>query len=103
MSMGWGLRGLLNFARVASKALSIVWRERAIAVVAVGGPTAVPFFLWTRMLGRKAVFIESITHVNMLSRTGKLVAKFGLCDRLYVQWPEMAEANKGTMYQGVVI
>ena len=56
-------------------------------MIGVGCSHAVPMFLAGMVLQRKNVFIESITRVNDLSNTGKLVYRMQLSQLFFVQWP----------------
>jgi hypothetical protein len=56
-------------------------------VVVLGVSHAVPMLLAARILGRPTIFIESITRVDRLSLTGRLVRGLRLASRLLVQWP----------------
>ena len=96
-------RLVLAFINYLWRSLYISVRYRPDAVVAVGTPEALPFFLWARLSGKKAVFIESITRVDSLSRTSRMLARLRLCHKIYVQWPCLAKTNPNTEYHGVVI
>jgi hypothetical protein len=51
--------------------------------------------LLARLLGRRSVFIESITRVAELSKTGRLVHRLDLASVLLTQWPGLARAHPG--------
>lgn len=75
---------------------------RPDAVVCLGSSIAVPLFAMARAAGVPTVFIESLTRVSRASTTGKLVDRFRLCDRLYVQWPEATKLYRHAIYKGTV-
>jgi UDP-N-acetylglucosamine:LPS N-acetylglucosamine transferase len=64
-------------------------------VLVVGTPHAVPMLLAARILGRPTVFVESITRVDQLSLTGRLVWRLRLASRLFVQWPGLQAREPG--------
>lgn len=66
-------------------------------VLVVGSPHAAPMMLAARMLGRRTVFVESITRVDQLSQTGRLVSRLRLAERLFVQWPGLQAREPGSM------
>ncbi len=72
-------------------------------VMAVGTSLAVPLCLWARILGKKALFVESITRVTVGSLTGKILDFFSLCDDLYVQWPESKALYRKARYAGNIL
>jgi len=73
------------------------------AVICVASPIAIPICFWAKILGKKTIFVESITRVRSRSVTGKILSAFRLCDRFYVQWPEAVELYKGSRYCGTVL
>lgn len=80
-----------------------VLNARPDAVVGVASPTSVPLAIAVRLLGKKFIFVESITRVGHPSRTGRILERLGLVDRFYVQWPEALELYKSAIYKGDVI
>ncbi len=72
------------------------------AVLCVGSSIAVGLCVWARLRGKKTVFVESITRVSTLSATARILSGLRLCDRLYVQWPELADGRRRTLYRGTV-
>jgi UDP-N-acetylglucosamine:LPS N-acetylglucosamine transferase len=93
----------LNFVKCIWAALAMLRRDRPDLVVTVASSLAVPVFLAAKLLGIKTVYIDSITRVNQASTTGRLLSKFKLADRFYVQWPEAVSLYKGAIYKGTVL
>lgn len=103
---GRPLRPLLNLLRLASvfcRALGLVYRLRPRGMLSVGTPNAVPLFLVGRLFGVRCVFVESLTRVRDLSRTGKVLYHLRLADRLYVQWPALVERYPRAVFVGAVV
>ena len=69
--------------------LAILRRREVQLVVVVGTPHAVPILLAARLSRVPTAFVESITRVDQLSHTGKLVRRLRLASRLFVQWPAL--------------
>jgi len=75
--------------KMAVKNLPVAWRavraHEPDAIVSTGAALAVPFFLVGRLLGKRLIYVESVTRVNGLSLSGKLVLP--LSNIVFVQWP----------------
>lgn len=71
------------------------------AIVSTGAGLAVPFFVVGRLLGRRLVYVESLTRSETLSVSGRLV--YPLADRFFVQWPELARRHRKARYEGSVL
>jgi UDP-N-acetylglucosamine:LPS N-acetylglucosamine transferase len=85
------------------EAYRLVSRLQPTAVLALGTSTAIPLFFAAKCLGVRSVFVESLTRVERLSMTGRIVRRLGLADRLYVQWPRLAERVNGAVFAGAVL
>jgi UDP-N-acetylglucosamine:LPS N-acetylglucosamine transferase len=93
IALAW-LRNIVLGARVAVQA-------RPRVVLTTGGAVAVPFVWAARLLGARVVYIESLTRVDTLSTSCRLISP--IADRLYVQWPELAELVPNARYAGSVL
>ena len=91
-----------NSIRAFLQSLVIIQKSKTDAVVSLGSAYSVPLLLAARCLGRRAIFIDSAIRVHELSRTGKFLDRFGLCHKLYVQWPDAALSSKRGIYRGLV-
>ena len=91
--------------RTALKNLRLAWhvlgRERPRVLVTTGAGTAVPFAWVARLRGARIVYIESLTRIEQPSLSLRLLAPFA--DRVYVQWPELAERVRGARFAGTVV
>ena len=85
------------------RAARLVFRLRPDAIVSLGTCLAIPLFVWGRLSGARTVFIESVTRVTQLSRTGRIILALRLADRFYVQWPDLADKHRRTVYRGNVL
>lgn len=84
----------------AISALELITKERPDAVVGVGQRATIYFLIAARLFGIQTVFVESIARVNQPSSTARLVARFHLATRLYVQWPQLRKTLPGSLYEG---
>ena len=74
---------------------------RPSVVVSCGTGLTVPIFYSARLLGIKTVFIESMSRVESLSITGRML--LGKTDLFLVQWPKLADKTPGAIYGGQLL
>lgn len=91
-------RSLVNLLRNLRLARRVVRDVRPGAVLTTGAGVAVPFSWMARLHGVPVVYVESVTRINELSLSGRMIAP--VADRLYVQWPELADNVTGARYAG---
>jgi UDP-N-acetylglucosamine:LPS N-acetylglucosamine transferase len=103
MSQRTALKICRNLLASFGDARRVLRQVRPDAVVCVGSSIAVPLCLWARIMGVKAVFVESITRVSEPSKTGRILSALRLCDRIYVQWPEAEQLYARAFYRGTVL
>ena len=94
-------RNIPNLIRNLGLAWSFLRTERPDVVISTGAGVAVPFMWLARLFGVRTVYCESITRIHGLSRSGKLVSP--IVDKLYVQWPEVAESHRRAEYGGSIL
>jgi len=70
-------------------------------IVSCGTGMTVPIFYSARALRIPTVFIESMSRVESLSKTGRLL--LGRVSLFMVQWKELAEKNPGVIYGGQLL
>ncbi len=100
--LGW----IANSARCALsfyEALRLVRRLRPVAILALGHPAAIPLFLAARIWRARCVFVESLTRVEDLSLTGRIVYHLRLASRMYVQWPSLRTRYERCTFAGTVL
>jgi UDP-N-acetylglucosamine:LPS N-acetylglucosamine transferase len=94
-------RNVVAFLRNLRAALRLVRRERPAVMITTGADIAVPFAWVARLHGARVVYIESLTRIDELSLSGRLVAP--IADRLYVQWPDLRNLRPDAIYAGSVL
>jgi hypothetical protein len=82
-------RSIRAFLVTFKMTLYLVRNRPVDVLITVGCSHAVPMFLVGRILGRKTIYIESVTRVDQLSITGKIVYYFHLATIFIVQWPDL--------------
>jgi UDP-N-acetylglucosamine:LPS N-acetylglucosamine transferase len=77
-------RNIPNLIRNLWLAWRTMRRYDPDVVLSTGAALAVPFFLVGRLRRRRLVYVESLTRVNRLALSGRLV--YPLADAFFVQW-----------------
>ena len=77
----------------------ILYRPRI--AISCGTGLTVPIFYAARALNVKTVFIESMSRVESLSITGRLLR--GRTDLFIVQWEDLAARTPGAIYGGQLL
>jgi UDP-N-acetylglucosamine:LPS N-acetylglucosamine transferase len=90
-----------NVLRNILLAVRLVARERPRVVLTTGAGTAVPFAWAARLVGARIVYVESLSRIDGPSLACRLIAP--IAERVYVQWPELAEAMPRARYFGTVL
>lgn len=83
------------------KSLSVLIRVRPDAIVSTGPAIAVPVFMLGKLLGAKAIFVETGSRIRALSMTGKIMYRWA--DMFFVQWPQLAEQLPKAIFAGRLI
>jgi beta-1,4-N-acetylglucosaminyltransferase len=82
-------RDIPNLVRNLLLACRVVPKEYPDLILSTGAGVAVPFLIVGRVLGIKTAFVESVTRVEQLSLSARLVYPF--LDALYVHWPQLVK------------
>jgi UDP-N-acetylglucosamine:LPS N-acetylglucosamine transferase len=86
-------RNIPNLLRNLRLALRVLRDERPSAILTTGAGVAVPFAWIGRVLGIPTIYVESVTRIEGLSLSGRLIKP--VAKQLYAQWPELAEPSEG--------
>lgn len=86
---------------VVFRALWLALRERPDIVVTTGSMPLAIFCIWSRLLGARIVWIDSVAQVDKMSLSGRVMARVAnLC---LVQWPDLAVGRPHVEYAGEVL
>jgi beta-1,4-N-acetylglucosaminyltransferase len=80
-------RNLPNLWRNLLLAFQIISKHRPDLILSTGAGVAVPFLILGKLFGSQTVFVESVTRIQTLSLSARLVLPF--LSVLYVQWPQL--------------
>jgi beta-1,4-N-acetylglucosaminyltransferase len=86
-------RNVPNLLRNVGLAIRVLREERPAAILTTGAGVAVPFAWIGKLLGIPTVYVESVTRIEGLSLSARMIAP--VASRLYGQWPELAHASAG--------
>jgi len=85
-------RNVLNLLRNLVLAWRTVRARDPDVILSTGAALVVPFFIVGKMHGCRLVFVESLSRVQGLSLSGRLV--YPLADAVFVQWPQAARRRR---------
>ena len=92
---------LIPVFRVFARCIRVMLREKPDVVISTGAAAGCIVCFLGKLLGARVIWIDSITNVERLSLSGRMVRY--ISDLLLVQWPELAEKYKNVEYVGAVI
>ncbi len=86
---------------VFTRCIKILFKEKPDVVISTGAAAGCLLCLLGKLSGAKVVWVDSITNVDQISLSGRMVRH--LADLFLVQWPELAIRYKKVEYVGPVI
>jgi len=92
---------LLKVVAVLIRCINIILRERPEIVISTGAAVGCIMCFLGKLLGARVVWIDSITNVERISLSGRMVRH--IADLFLVQWSELAEQYSNVEYVGAVI
>ncbi len=91
----------IRVVKVFLRCIRIVFREKPHVIISTGAAVGCMACFLGKMLGAKVVWIDSITNVEKLSLSGRMVRY--IADLLLVQWPELVDKYDKAEYVGAII
>lgn len=92
---------LLRVLIVLMRCIKIVLCERPDVVISTGAAVGCIVCFLSKLLGAKVVWVDSITNVDRISLSGRMVRR--IANLFLVQWPELVERYNNAEYVGAVI
>jgi UDP-N-acetylglucosamine:LPS N-acetylglucosamine transferase len=92
-------RNIGNFFRNLRLAARVLRELDPDVVISTGAGLALPFFVLGKLQRRRLVYVESITRVEKLALTGRLV--YPLADAFFVQWDGLATRRRARFHGSV--
>ena len=96
-------RNPINFIKNKIESFNLIRKLKPDLIISTGAGTALYSCIYGKMFGSKLVFIETISRVEDLSLTGKIIYYFGIADRFLIQWPKLKKNYPRAEYWGRVI
>lgn len=90
----------LRLLRTAWQTARIVFRERPRAVISTGAAPGLLALAWSRLLGCRLIWIDSIANPEKMSLSGRIARR--LTPHCYTQWPHLGE-TQGVKYLGSIM
>lgn len=87
--------------RVFLRCIKIFFKERPDVVISTGAAAGCMLCLLGKMLGAKVIWIDSITNVERISLSGRMVRY--VADLFLVQWPDLVSRYKKVEFVGSLI
>lgn len=91
----------VRLVKVLLRCIKVVFKERPDVVISTGAAAGCMLCILGKMLGAKVIWIDSITNVERISLSGRMVLY--IADLFLVQWPELASRYKRVEFVGAVV
>ena len=91
----------LRVIKVLLRCVRIIFREKPHVVISTGAAVGCITCFMAKLVSAKVIWIESITNVERLSLSGRMVRY--IADLFLVQWSHLADQYKSAEYIGAVI
>lgn len=91
----------LEAVKVLFRTLLIAARVRPSVVVTTGSMPLAVFCIWSKLLGAKIVWIDSVAQIDHMSVSGRFMRR--IADLCLVQWPDLVHQYPGVEYSGELL
>lgn len=81
--------------------IKLILKENPNLIISLNGSATIPLFYLTKIIGVKSVYIESLSRVNELSKTGRIV--YPITDLFLVQWENLTKKYPKAKYWGSIL
>lgn len=94
-------RHLWDTLRVLNRCINILLREKPKVIISTGAAAGCLGCFLGKLLGSKIIWIDSITNVEKLSLSGRIVRY--IADLFFVQWPDLTKKYKHVEFAGELV
>ena len=91
----------MRVLKVFLKCIRIAFKERPDVVISTGAAAGCMLCFLAKFLGAKIIWIDSITNVERISLSGRMVRY--IADLFLVQWSELTSKYRNVEYSGTLI
>lgn len=88
----------IQLVKNLGKTWHILRHESPDLVLSTGASVAVNFSYLSKLMGKRLIFVESVSRSSRLSMSGRMV--YPICDDFYVQWPELEQRYRKAVFRG---
>lgn len=81
-------------------ALRLILKIKPKAIFSTGGPICLPYALVAKLLGKRFIYLDTLSRVQDLSNTARLLYKYKLASEIYCQWQTVADRYPGIECHG---
>ena len=94
---------VIAFIKCFFQTIKILRQNDYSNIIAIGTSTAVPVFMAAKLFKVRTVFIDSITRVNDLSQTAKILLKLKLPTKTLTQWESLSNPSDNVFFEGNIL
>jgi UDP-N-acetylglucosamine:LPS N-acetylglucosamine transferase len=91
----------IRVGAVLLRCIRIILKEKPDVVISTGAAAGCMLCFLGKMLGSRVVWIDSITNVERISLSGRMIRP--IADLFLVQWPELVRKYKSVEYVGELV
>lgn len=91
----------IKVIKVLFRSVKIVLKQKPDVIISTGAAVGCMICFLGKLLDAKIIWIDSITNINRLSLSGRMVRY--IAHLFLVQWPKLAEQYDNTEYVGALI
>jgi UDP-N-acetylglucosamine:LPS N-acetylglucosamine transferase len=91
----------IRVVAVFIRCVRIIYKERPDVIISTGAAAGCILCFLGKLLGAKVIWIDSITNVERISLSGRMVRY--IADLFLVQWPELAGRYEKVEFVGTVV
>jgi beta-1,4-N-acetylglucosaminyltransferase len=91
----------LRVTKVILGCANAIFHEKPDVIITTGAAVGCIVCFLSKLIGAKVIWIDSITNVERLSLSGRMVRY--VADLFLVQWPELARKYSNVQYIGSII
>ena len=86
---------------VLFRSLVLALKVRPTVVVTTGSMPLAVFCIWSKLLGARIVWIDSVAQIDHMSVSGQIMRR--VADLCLVQWPDLVGKYSGVEYSGELL
>ncbi len=91
-------RNMLKFFILTAQAFWILIKENPNVLISTGSNIPIPFFILGKLMGKKLIYIESISRVSKPSLSGRIL--YRISDMFFIQWVYLKKDYPNAIYAG---